>query len=173
MKYGTRLIALALLTACTPMGVWLYEEPTVGLDDVLIDTSAGEAALPPYVILAVRNRNDFEVGLRYVELLLQIDGSDIGNARVDTIVTLAPLETRPVRVKVPPTDAGARARISELRAGIHRYAIVGRARMETPIGERRIGFRHEIRGEAVAATGAVTGSAAPAVAPGGAGATSP
>jgi hypothetical protein len=167
------LALIALLAACTPMGVWLYEEPTVGLDDVLIDTSAGDAALPPYVILAVKNRNDFELSLRHIELLLQIDGNDIGTVRVDTIVTLAPLAIRPVRVKVAPTDGTARGRISALRAGIHRYAVVGRARLETPIGERRIGFRHEIRGEAAATDGAVTGAAVPAVAPAGAGALPP
>ena len=88
-------------------------------------------------------------------------------------MTLAPLAIRPVRVKVAPRDGTARGRISALRAGVHRYAVVGRARLETPIGERRIGFHHEIRGEAVAATGTVTGSAVPAVAPSGAGALPP
>lgn len=152
----TRRIALAaaaLLAACTPMGLWLYEEPTVGLDDVLIDTSVGEAALPPYVILAVRNRNDFEVSLRYIELLLEIDGRGIGSVELDTVVTLAPIATQPVRVLVVPIDAPARERISGLRTGLHRYAITGRARLQTPIGERRIGFQHEIRGEAAAMSG--------------------
>ena len=36
---------------------------------------------------------------------------------------------------------------------MHRYAIEGRARVDTPIGERRIGFEHEIRGEAASASG--------------------
>lgn len=151
MRKGIPLAALAILAACTPMGVWLYEEPTVGLEDVLIDTSAGESALPPYVILAVKNRNDFELSLRHIELVLQIDGNEIGRVAVDTIVTLEAIAVRPVRVRVPPLDAQARGRIAGLRAGVHRYAVAGRARLETPIGERRIGFKHEIRGEAEAA----------------------
>jgi hypothetical protein len=153
MRRRIALAAAALLAACTPMGLWLYEEPTVGLDDVLIDTSVGEAALPPYVILAVRNRNDFELSLRYIELVLQIDGRDIGRVGIDTLVALAPAAIQPVRLKVTPADAPARERISALRAGLHRYAITGRARLDTPIGERRIGFQHEIRGEAAAAPG--------------------
>ena len=104
MRTGIPLVAV-LLVACTPMGVWLYEEPTVGLEDVLIDTSTGESALPPYVILAVKNRNDFELSLRHVELVLHIDGGEIGRIAVDTIVTLAPITVRPVRLMVPPLDA--------------------------------------------------------------------
>ena len=130
------------------MGVWLYEEPTVGLEDVLIDTRASDSALPPYVVLGVRNRNDFELSLRQIEVELRIDGENIGKIEVDTVVTLAPIATRPVRIKVPPVDAAARNRIAALRAGIHRYAISGRARLDTPIGERRIGFHQEIRAKA-------------------------
>jgi hypothetical protein len=152
MRTGIPLVILALLAACTPMGVWLYEEPTVGLEDVLIDTSAGESALPPYVVLAVKNRNDFELSLRHIELVLQIDGRDIGRVAVDTTVTLAPIAVRPVRLKVPPLDGQARGHITALREGMHRYGIAGRARLDTPIGERRIGFQHEIRGEAAAQT---------------------
>lgn len=152
------LVLFAFLSACTPMGVWLYEEPTVGLEDVLIDTSAGDAALPPYVILGVRNRNDFELSLRQIELELRIDGENIGSVDLDTVVTLAPITTRPVRVKVPPVDAAARGRIGALRAGVHRYGIAGRARLDTPIGERRIGFSQEIRAEAEAGSPTDAGS---------------
>jgi len=152
------MIAVTLLAACTPFGVWLYEEPTVGLDEVLIDTSSAESALPPYVILAVKNRNDYELSLRNVELVLRVDGRDVGSVAVDTIVTLGPIATRAVRLKVPPI------RIAGTRSGTHRYGIVGRARLETPIGERRIGFHEEIRGEA-APTGAGAAPAAGATAP--------
>lgn len=158
------IIAVTLLAACTPFGVWLYEEPTVGLDEVLIDTSSAESALPPYVILAVKNRNDYELSLRNVELVLRVDGRDVGSVAVDTVVTLGPIATRAVRLKVPPNDAEARTRIAGTRSGSHRYGIVGRARLDTPIGERRIGFREEIRGEA-APTGAGAAPAAGATAP--------
>ena len=146
MRKGIVLAAAALLAACTPFGVWLYEEPTVRLEEVLLDTSSGPSALPPYVILAVKNRNDFELSLRQVELVLRIDGRDVGRIELDTVVTLAPIATRPVRIMVPPADDRARSRIAGLRNGSHRYAVAGRARVDTPIGERRIGFEHEIRG---------------------------
>lgn len=144
------LLTLLCCAGCTPFGLWLYEEPTVALDDVLLDSGPAATALPPYVILAVKNRNDFELSLRRIELVLQIDGRDVGSIDVDTVVTLRPITVHPVRVKVPPADAEAAGRVADVRQGTHRYGVVGRARLDTPIGERRVGFAHEIRGEAVA-----------------------
>jgi hypothetical protein len=140
------VLAVALTAGCTPLGLWVYEEPRIGLQDVLIDTSTSASALPPYVVLTVGNRNDYSLSLRQVELVLQLDGRDIGNVVVDTVVPLRPIMNQPVRIMVPPRDDDARTRLAAIRAGRpHSYAVRGRARVETPIGLRRIGFEEEIR----------------------------
>lgn len=147
------LLTAALLGGCTPFGLWIYDEPTVEFQDVLIDASTAADALPPYVIVGVANRNDYDLSLRGMDLVFRVDGRDIGTAIVDTVVTLRSRMVQPVRVKVPPADQQARVRLHALASGTHSYVVEGRARIETPLGERRIGFSEEIRGT-VAATAA-------------------
>lgn len=144
MRLLPLLTASLLIAGCTPLGLWIYDDPVVALDDVLIDPRTDPGAAPPYVVLAVENRNDYALSLKGLELELRIDDGEIGRTTVDTALTLHGGSVQPVRIMVPPAGESARGRIARMQRGTHRYAILGRARVETPIGERRVGFQQEL-----------------------------
>ena len=53
---------LVTLAGCTPLGLWVYEEPTIEITSVRL-TDAGAAEYPVRIALQVSNVNDFEVSL--------------------------------------------------------------------------------------------------------------
>jgi LEA14-like dessication related protein len=124
--------------ACTPLGVWVYEDPGVTVSRVRVNAEAREAS-PVIVALNVRNPNDFTVSTVRVELWLALDGLAIGQLDQRGSVDL-PKGTATVALPLVPNRATTPARLQAFVSGIHRFSIQGRATFTTPVGKRKVRF---------------------------------
>jgi LEA14-like dessication related protein len=134
-----------LLAACTPLGLWLYEDPVVTVHRVTFELSELGSAegSPVHVALAVKNRNDYPLAAERVELTLRMNGVPIGRldhakeaeVATDTISTV----TMPLALEARTT----RKQLEALGAGSHVFAVRGRATFRTPIGVRKVRFAQE------------------------------
>jgi hypothetical protein len=126
------------LAACTPLGLWLYEDPVVTVSRVRVATD-GRGPSPVMVALDLRNPNDYTVSTTRVELWLVLDGLAIGRLDQDSSVSL-PKGTATVALPLIPNRATTPARLQAFGSGIHRFAIEGRATFATPVGKRKVRF---------------------------------
>jgi LEA14-like dessication related protein len=141
----TRAAFGVLLGACTPLGLWIYEDPVVTVSRVTLELREprSSASSPVVVALAVHNRNDFPLSTTRMELSLRLDGIPIGrlkqNNRVavdtDTISTVA----LPLKLEKQATPSHLRT----LDSGSHVFLVSGRATFETPIGTRKVHFAEQ------------------------------
>ncbi|HET8833401.1 MAG TPA: hypothetical protein VFN08_01630, partial [Gemmatimonadales bacterium] len=76
---------LVTMVACTPAGVWIYEDPRVTVSRVRLDTDTSSGR-PVLVALDLRNPNDFVVSATRVELRLALDNLPIGRLAHDSSV---------------------------------------------------------------------------------------
>jgi hypothetical protein len=137
LRVVTSIILAAAAGACTPLGLWIYEEPTVEVTEIRLDASAG-ATFPVQFALAVSNANDFDVALLRVEVRINVAGRSVVDRDVSTAADLPSRDRQLVRIGVAPGDLAPGA---DARAGAQdRYTIEGFAIVRTPIGERRIPF---------------------------------
>ena len=140
-----RATAVLLLGGCTPLGLWIYEDPVVTVYRVTLELREPrrERASPVIVALAVENRNDYPLSAERVELSLRMDGVPIGRltqsgpvaVATDTISTVA----MPLKLERRTTQEHLRA----LGSGTHLFAVRGRATFRTPIGVREVRFAQE------------------------------
>jgi LEA14-like dessication related protein len=138
IRSSWRIWWLAPVVACTPLGVWIYEDPGVTVSRVRVDTN-GEGPSPVVVALDLRNPNDFTVSTTRVELWLVLDGLAIGRLDQDSSVSL-PKGTATVALPLIPNRATTPARLQAFVSGIHRFTIEGRATFATPVGKRKVRF---------------------------------
>ncbi len=126
------------VVACTPLGVWVYEDPGVTVSRVRVDAE-GRDSSPVVVALNLRNPNDFTVSTTRVELRLMLDGLAIGQLDRDSDVTL-PKGTATVSLPLIPNRSTSHGRLRAFGSGVHRFAIEGRATFTTPMGKRKVHF---------------------------------
>lgn len=135
---------LVLLGNCTPLGLWMYEDPIVTVSRVSLELRETRLAASPVVVaLAVDNRNDYPLSTTRMEVSLRLDGVPIGRLRQDSTL-LVPMEG--VSNVAMPLALEKRATPSHLRTlhgGSHRFAVRGRATFQTPIGTRDVRFAEE------------------------------
>jgi hypothetical protein len=148
---GCRAGAVALVlvatadSACTPLGIWVYQEPRATASNVAIATDA-TGSRPVRITFAIDNVNDYDVSVLKVDLALKLDGKVAASGVTDT---LAPLSGRNqsallVAVGAPDVpDAPSAARLGALQPGSHRYAINGSMTIRTPIGDRLVRFKEK------------------------------
>lgn len=134
-----------LLTACTPVGLWLYEDPVVTVAGIRLNlgVSRQSGSSPVIVALAVKNSNDYPLSTEQVELSLRLDGVPIGRLKRDSTVQVA---TDTVSMVALPLALEEHATPEDLRAfgsGTHNFAVRGRATFRTPIGMRKVRFAQE------------------------------
>lgn len=129
------------MLACTPLGVWVYEDPRVTVSRVRVDAQA-EASAPVVVALDVRNPNDYTLSTTRLELRLSLDDLPIGRLDHGSSVSL-PKGTATVALPLVPDRATTPARLQAFRTGVHRFTIVGRATLATPLGKRKVRFAQE------------------------------
>ncbi len=129
------------MLACTPLGVWLYEDPRVTVSRVRVGAGA-QGAAPVLVALDVRNPNDYTLSTSRLELRLSLDDLPIGRMDRDSSVSL-PKGVATVALPLVPDRATTPARLRAFRTGVHRFVIEGRATLETPVGRRRVRFAQE------------------------------
>jgi LEA14-like dessication related protein len=139
-----RAALFLLLGSCTPLGLWIYEDPVVTVSRVTLELRKTPSSTSPVVVaLAVHNRNDYPLSTTRMEVSLRLDGIPIGWLRQDSTL---PVPTEGVSTVALPLALESRATPSQLRTldtGSHRFAVRGRATFQTPIGTRKVRFAEE------------------------------
>jgi LEA14-like dessication related protein len=132
-----------LVGGCTPLGLWLYEDPVVTVAQITLELRPGASSSPVTVALAMDNKNDYPLSTERLELSLRMDGIPIGGLARDSAV---PVATDTVSFVALPVSLVAQAtpeRLRTLRSGTHTFAVQGRATFQTPIGKRKVPFAQE------------------------------
>jgi hypothetical protein len=129
---------LVAALACTPVGVWIYEDPRVTVARVRLDADT-MSAKPVLVALDLRNTNDYVVSTTRVELRLALDDMPIGRLDRDSSMVV-PKGTATIALPLIPDRSATRARLQAFNSGVHRFAIEGQATFTTPVGKRRVRF---------------------------------
>jgi LEA14-like dessication related protein len=136
------LMGVMSVTACTPLGLWVYDDPSVTVSRVrLVNRPVGNS--PVLIALEVRNPNDYDLSTVGVELLLRLDDVQIGRMARNSTVPLPKETTSTVVVPLIPARGAAVARLGAFQSGTHRFAVRGRAQFATPFGKRKVRFAQE------------------------------
>lgn len=132
--------AAATLVACTPLGLWVYDDPGLEVSRVRVNHDA--SADPLVVGLAVWNPNDYDVSTSRLELELKLDDMPVGRFSRDSVVAVPTVGLADVALPLTLRGESVRERIRALRSGTHRFAVEGRATFSTPFGLRKVRFAH-------------------------------
>lgn len=128
--------------ACTPLGLWMYQDPGVSVSRVRLGTEPADSS-PVVVALDVSNPNDYGVSTTRVELRLRLDDRPIGRLDRDSHVALPKVGTSTVALPLVPDGGTSAAQLRALGSGVHRFMVEGRATFATPIGSRKVRFAQE------------------------------
>jgi LEA14-like dessication related protein len=137
--------AWLLLGSCTPLGLWIYEDPVVTVSRVTLQVQEPRpvAGSPVVVALDVHNRNDFPLSSTRMEVSLRLDGVPIGRIKQDSTVSVATDAISTVALPLKLEKHATTSRLQALDTGTHRFAVSGRATFKTPIGTRKVSFAEE------------------------------
>jgi LEA14-like dessication related protein len=140
-----RAIWLGLLSACTPVGLWLYQDPVVTVAGIRLNLEAARpsGSSPVIVALAVKNSNDYPLSTEQVELSLRLDGIPIGSLKRDSTVQVATDTVSMVALALALEEQATSEQLQALISGTHNFAVRGRATFRTPIGMRKVRFAQE------------------------------
>lgn len=133
-----------LLGGCTPLGLWIYEDPVVTVSRVTVQFArSGSTPAPVIVALALENTNDYPLEAEKVELSLRLDGIPIGQLKRDSSVAVATDTVSTVALPLPVDRSTTAERLRRIGSGTHTFAVQGRATFQTPIGKRDVRFAQE------------------------------
>lgn len=140
-----RAACLVLLGACTPLGLWIYEDPVVTVSRVTLQVREPRSSSmsPVVVALAVHNRNNYPLSTTRMEVSLRLDGVPIGRLKQDSTVPVATDAVSTVALPLRLEKHATPSRLQGLDSGSHRFAVIGRATFRTPIGTRKVRFAEE------------------------------
>jgi LEA14-like dessication related protein len=144
MTPGRRLLGTCLATAvaaCTPLGLWVYDDPGLEVSRVRLSHDAAGAA-PVVVGLAVWNPNDYDLSTARLELKLRLDDMSVGHYSRDSIIPVPQTALADLALPLTVPAGAVRERIRRLGSGTHRFAVEGRAIFSTPFGRRNVRFAH-------------------------------
>jgi hypothetical protein len=130
---------LPVSVACTPLGLWMYEDPGITVSRVRVGVDSLSPA-PVLIALDLENRNDFPVSAVHVQLSLVLDDQPIGELNRDSTV-IVPKDT--ISTVALPLATATVGRLTRFRSGTHRFTVMGRAEFTTPIGTRQVTFAQE------------------------------
>lgn len=136
------LFIILLSSACTPLGLWLYEDPVVTVSRITLELRKPARAKPPPVVVAldVKNVNDYPLSAERLELSLRVDGISVGKLRHDSTVAVATESISTLAVAMPVERWAISDRLEASRRVSHIVAVQGRATFRTPIGIRKVRF---------------------------------
>jgi len=141
---GGPLLGALLVLGCTPLGLWLYEDPQVTVARISVQTGGSRPSPSPVVVaLAMRNANDYPLSAERVELVLRLDGIPIGQLKRDSSVAVAKETVSTVALPLAVAKHATRERLKALASGTRTFAVRGRATFRTPIGKRDVRFAQE------------------------------
>jgi LEA14-like dessication related protein len=133
-----------LLGGCTPLGLWLYEDPVVTVSQITFQFArSGPSPAPVIVALDLKNANDYPLEAEQVELSLRLDGVPIGQLKRDSTVEVATDTVSTVALPLPLNGSATPERLRSMGSGTHTFAVRGRATFQTPIGKRDVRFAQE------------------------------
>lgn len=128
---------MAALAACTPLGLWVYDDPEFEVSRVRLESGARPDSVVE-VALELWNPNDYDITTARFELHLQLDDDTIGRYERDSVIPLQQVETTTLSLPFTPTAQATPGRMAAFRSGTHRFLVEGRAVFMTPFGERRV-----------------------------------
>jgi LEA14-like dessication related protein len=137
-----RGVLLLALGACTPLGLWVYDDPVVTVSRVTLELKEARR-LGMVVALAVDNRNTYALSTERVELSLQLDGVAMGQIDRRSSVSVAKTTVSTVALALPLQKQTTPERLAALGSGTHTFAVRGRATFRTPFGMRKVQFEQE------------------------------
>jgi LEA14-like dessication related protein len=132
-----------LVGGCTPLGLWIYEDPVVTVSQITLELGSGPARSPVIVALAMQNTNDYPLSSERVELSLRLDGMAIGRSNRDSTVPVAMDTVSTVALPISLAREATPERLRKLGSGTHTFAVRGQATFQTPIGKRKVPFAQE------------------------------
>jgi LEA14-like dessication related protein len=133
-----------LLGGCTPLGLWLYEDPIVTVSQITFQFArSGATPAPVIVALALENSNDYPLEAERVELSLRLDGIPIGQLKRDSTMPVATDTISTVALPLSVDRSTTADRLRRIGSGTHTFAVRGRATFQTPIGKRDVRFAQE------------------------------
>jgi LEA14-like dessication related protein len=134
-----------LLGACTPLGLWIYEDPLVTVSRVTLELRGARSSTtsPVVVALDLHNRNDYPLSTTRMELSLQLDGIPIGRLKQNNRVAVATDGVSTVALPLKLEKQATPSRLRTLDTGSHVFLVSGRATFETPIGTRKVNFAEQ------------------------------
>lgn len=144
-RWWPRIVPVIVLGACTPLGLWVYEDPVVTVSRVTLELKQARrmGTSPVVVALAVENRNTFALSTERVELSLRLDGVPIGQVDRDSTVPVAMATVSTVALALPLQTQTTPEHLAALGSGTHTFAVRGRATFRTPFGTRKVRFAQQ------------------------------
>jgi LEA14-like dessication related protein len=136
---GVWLVAGAV--ACTPLGLWVYDDPGLEVSRVRLDHDTAGGA-PVVLGLAVWNPNDYDLSTARFELQLRLDDVTVGHFSRDSIIPVPHSGLSDFALPLTVPTGPIRERIRRLGSGTHRFAVEGLATFSTPFGLRDVRFAH-------------------------------
>jgi len=130
---------VAAVAACTPLGLWVYDDPGLEVSRVRLAHDAAGAA-PVVVGLAVWNPNDYDVSTARLELQLRLDDVTVGHFSRDSIIPVPQTGLADLALPLTVPTGPIRERLRALSSGTHRFLVEGRATFSTPFGRRNVRF---------------------------------
>jgi LEA14-like dessication related protein len=128
--------------SCTPLGLWLYEDPEVTVSRVRLGSDSLSAA-PVLVALDLQNRNDYPISTVHLQLSLALDDLPVGELSQDSTVVVPKTATSTVALPLVLGAGVPATRLTRIRNGTHKFTVMGRAEFTTPVGTRRVRFAQE------------------------------
>jgi LEA14-like dessication related protein len=132
---------LSAAAACTPLGLWVYDDPGLEVSRVRLDHDTAGAE-PVVLGLAINNPNDYDLSTARFELQLRLDDVPVGHFSRDSIIPVPQLAIADMALPLTVPAGAIRHRIRTLSKGTHRFAVEGRATFSTPFGLRDVRFAH-------------------------------
>ena len=128
--------------ACTPLGLWLYQDPGVSVSRVRVGIDSLSMA-PVLVALALQNPNAYPLSTVRVQLSLELDDQPLGELNQDSTLVLPREAISTVALPLVLTAGVPASSLGKLRGGTHRFVVMGRAEFTTPVGTRKVRFAQE------------------------------
>lgn len=132
------LVVLAAVAGCTPLGAWLYDDPTFVLSAVS-RRGGGIQRDTLEMVLVACNRNEFTLTGSAIEVSVQVDGRTVSQGRSERSFVLPLRDSTAVTVPIAIAREQLRG-IGAAGAQPVRFRLLGRGVVRTPLGVRRVPF---------------------------------
>ncbi|HZN98980.1 MAG TPA: LEA type 2 family protein [Gemmatimonadales bacterium] len=141
---GRHLVWALIAAGCTPLGLWVYDDPVVTVSRITLAVGGATPSPSPVVVaLDLNNVNDYPISTERVELSLRLDGIPIGQLQRDSTIEVATDTVSTLAVPLALERHATGERLRALGSGTHKFDVRGRATFRTPFGIRKVRFAQE------------------------------